>query len=169
MSKLFIVYLGGSAPKANIELHDIQFVVADKIEDTYQQLISNWFGDTKGLHLDSYKHIQGADGYKISLKETPALGQKNVYFVNLGGYQKDKLNELHEFALLVASNPNEAKNKAKKVLLTDASHQHKDNLMEVDDCLKINCINGMYIHLEPTEEVFDLQPDWFGYKVISTK
>lgn len=169
MSKLFIVYLGGSAPKANIELHDIQFVIADRIEDTYQQLTSNWFGDTKGLHLDSYKHIKGADGYKVSLNDKPAVGQKKLYFVNLGGYQKDKLNELHEFALLVASSPNEAKNKAKKILLMGASHQHKDNLMEVDDCLQINCINGMYIHLEATEEVFDLEPDWFGYKVISTK
>ena len=97
----------------------------------------------------------------MSLNDKPAVGQKKLYFVNLGGYQKDKLNELHEFALLVASSPNEAKNKAKKILLMGASHQHKDNLMEVDDCLQINCINGMYIHLEATEEVFDLEPDWF--------
>jgi hypothetical protein len=43
MSQLFRVYLGGSAPKANIELHDIQFVVGDKIEDTYEQLRNSWF------------------------------------------------------------------------------------------------------------------------------
>ncbi|AHH47228.1 hypothetical protein X557_08060 [Francisella tularensis subsp. holarctica PHIT-FT049] len=36
MSQLFIVYLGGSAPKANIELHDVQFVIADNIEGTYE-------------------------------------------------------------------------------------------------------------------------------------
>ena len=58
MNKLFMVYLGGSAPKANIEVHDIQFVVADKIEDTYDQLKSNWFGNITGLHLDSYKEIK---------------------------------------------------------------------------------------------------------------
>jgi hypothetical protein len=68
MSQLFIVYLGGSATKANIELHDIQFVIGDKIEDTYEQLRNNWFGTIKGLHLDSYKAIKGADSYKISLE-----------------------------------------------------------------------------------------------------
>ena len=41
MSQLFIVYLGGSATTANIELHDIQFVIGDKIEDTYEQLRNN--------------------------------------------------------------------------------------------------------------------------------
>ncbi len=51
MNKLFIVYLGGSAPKANIELHDIQFVVGNTIEDTFEQLRSNWFGTVKGYIL----------------------------------------------------------------------------------------------------------------------
>ena len=32
MSQLFIVYLGGSAQKANIELHDIQFVVGELLK-----------------------------------------------------------------------------------------------------------------------------------------
>ena len=97
MEKLFMVYLGGSAPKANIELHDIQFVVAEKIEDTYQNLIENWFGTTKGLHLDSYKEIKGADGHAITLQDEPQSISKGLYFVNLGGYQNDRLNELHEF------------------------------------------------------------------------
>ena len=33
--KLFAVYLGGRAPKANIELHDVVFVVGESIEQTY--------------------------------------------------------------------------------------------------------------------------------------
>ncbi|MCE0495448.1 DUF1543 domain-containing protein [Vibrio salinus] len=166
MDKLFMVYLGGSAPKATIELHDIQFVVADKIENTYEQLKANWFGRTKGLHLDSYKEIKGADGYRISLENEPQLNEKKLYFVNLGGYQKDKLNELHEFGLFVAGSATEAKKRAKESLLQNVSHQHKDNLMEVDDCLQIGSINGKYIHLHESEESFGLTPDWFGYNLI---
>ncbi len=58
-----------------------------------------------------------------------------MYFVNLGGYDENKLNELHEFALFVASDKNEVKEKAKNSLLKKSIHQHKDNLMEVDNCL----------------------------------
>lgn len=123
MSQLFIIYLGGSAPKANIELHDIQFMVGNAIEDTYPQLRNNWFGTVKGLHLDSYKALKGADGYKISLENTPQDFNKKLFFVNLGGYDENKLNELHEFALFVASDKNEAKKKAIDSLLTKSIHQ----------------------------------------------
>ena len=36
--KLFAVYLGGSAPKANIELHDVVFVTGFSLEETYSKL-----------------------------------------------------------------------------------------------------------------------------------
>jgi len=54
MPKLFLVYLGGRAPRANIELHDVQFVAGDSIEDTFEQLRKRWFGTVRGLHLDAY-------------------------------------------------------------------------------------------------------------------
>ena len=161
-----MIYLGGSAPKANIELHDVQFIVADRIEDTYDQLKSNWFGNISGLHLDSYKEIRGADGYSITLQDEPQIDGNHLYFVNLGGYQNDKLNELHEFSLFVAGNETEAKNKAKDRLLKTASHTHKDNIVEVDDCLRVGSANGKYIHLQKSEETFYFQPDWFGYNII---
>lgn len=166
MSQLFIVYLGGNAPKANIELHDVQFVISETIEDTYEQLRQNWFGTVKGLHLDSYKALKGADGYQISIQDKPQDSDKKLYFVNLGGYAEDKLNELHEFALFVAKDKVEAKKKALKSLLGDSLIKHKDNLMEVDDCLEISKVDGKYIHLTLSNEKYDLKPDWFGYRVI---
>ena len=166
MSQLFIVYLGGSAPKANIELHDIQFVVGDVIEDTYEQLRNNWFGTVKGLHLDSYKALKGADGYQISLEDKPQYSDNKLYFVNLGGYDENKLNELHEFALFVAKDKKKAKEKAIASLLNGSELKHKDNLMEVDDCLELDSIDGKYVHLHSSDESFDLKPDWFGYRVI---
>ena len=59
--------LGGRAEKANIELHDVRWVVGSKIEDTYDTLRKDWFGSPKGLHIDSYKKIKYIDGYKINL------------------------------------------------------------------------------------------------------
>ena len=64
---LYLVVLGGRAKKANIELHDVRWVVGSKIEDTYDTLRNDWFGSPKGLHIDSYKKIKYIDGYKINL------------------------------------------------------------------------------------------------------
>ena len=54
---LFLVVIGGRAPKANIELHDVRWVIGSKIEDTFDSLRKNWFGSNEGLHIDSYKKI----------------------------------------------------------------------------------------------------------------
>ena len=64
---LYLVVLGGRAEKANIELHDVRWVVGSKIEDTYDTLRKDWFGLPQGLHIDSYKKIKYIDGYKINL------------------------------------------------------------------------------------------------------
>ena len=64
---LYLVVLGGRAKKANIELHDVRWVVGSSIEDTYDTLRKDWFGSSKGLHIDSYKKIQYVDGHKINL------------------------------------------------------------------------------------------------------
>ena len=63
----FLVVLGGRASKANIELHDVRWVVGSWIEDTYAVLKNDWFGNMEGLHIDSYKKINYIDGYKINL------------------------------------------------------------------------------------------------------
>ena len=112
---LYLVVLGGRAEKANIELHDVRWVVGSKIEDTYDTLRKDWFGSPKGLHIDSYKKIQYIDGHKINLinVEKNKIGKKqlvknnnpkkNLWFVNIGGYNPTSMQEKHEFGLVIAS------------------------------------------------------------------
>jgi len=122
---LYLVVLGGRAEKANIELHDVRWVVGSKIEDTYDTLRKDWFGSSKGLHIDSYKKIKYIDGHKINLiniekdkieKKQLAKknkSKKNLWFVNIGGYNSTSMMEEHEFGIVIASNKLEAKNIAK--------------------------------------------------------
>ena len=65
---LFLVVVGGRSPKANIELHDVRWVIGSKIEDTFDQLRNDWFGSNNGFHIDSCKKIDPIDWYKISLR-----------------------------------------------------------------------------------------------------
>ncbi len=183
---LFLVVLGGRALKANVELHDVRWVVGPKIEDTFNVLRKNWFGSIDGLHIDSFKKIEHVDGYKINLKNFEKIKiknkkliiqndlQKNLWFVNIGGYDPSSMQEKHEFGLVVASSSLEAKNKAISKWLSGCRKKHKDDiaslnkLISCDDCQLIKNIGSWEIELIlennlPEETNF---PDWYGYKRI---
>ena len=183
---LFLVVLGGRADKANVELHDVRWVVGSQIEDTFNDLRNNWFGSIDGLHIDSFKKIEYIDGYKINLKNfeknniknKQSLKQinprKNLWFVNIGGYDPSSMQEKHEFGLVVASSSLEAKNRAKSKWLRGCRKKHKDDIASLntligcDDCQLIKNIGSWEIELIlennlPEETNF---PDWYGYKRI---
>ena len=186
---LFLVVVGGRSPKANIELHDVRWVIGSNIEDTFDQLRNDWFGSADGLHIDSYKKINSIDGYRIFLRNKEKIEFKNkvlkkekipnkkLWFVNIGGYDPSSMQEKHEFGLVVASSPSEAKNKAKSKWLIDCKQKHKDDISdvesftEVDDCEIIKNINNWEIELIPDQNFLEEKniPDWFGYMRIDKK
>jgi len=188
-NSLYLVVLGGKAKKANIELHDVRWVVGSKIEDTYDTLRKDWFGSPRGLHIDSYKKIKYIDGYKINLKnfENDKINkkqlanrtkhQKNLWFVNIGGYSPTSMQEKHEFGLVIASNKLEAKNKAKSQWLIGCKKKHKDDiaslemLISCDDCEPIKNIGNWKIELTPDNNFIEENnyPDWYGYQKIDIK
>ena len=186
---LYLVVLGGRAEKANIELHDVRWVVGSKIEDTFDTLRNSWFGSLKGLHIDSYKKIQYIDGQKIILKnvENNKIGKKklakkiipkkNLWFVNIGGYNPTSMQEKHEFGLVIASSKLEAKNIAKSKWLIGYKKKHKDDLASLetliscDDCELIKKIGTWEIELTQDNNIIkeNNYPDWYGYKKIDEK
>ncbi len=183
---LYLVVVGGRAPKANIELHDVRWVIGSKIEDTFDQLRKDWFGSINGLHIDSYKKIKSIDGYKINLKKREntesknnllkkeIIANKNLWFVNIGGYDPDSMQEKHEFGLVVASDSTEAKNKAISKWLIGFKKKHKDdmfkltNFTDIDDCVIIKNIKNWEIELILQNNIHEEKnsPDWFGYMRI---
>ena len=183
---LFLVVLGGRADKANVELHDVRWVVGSKIEDTFNDLRKNWFGSIDGLHIDSYKKIEYVDGHRIYLKNfeknkiknkqsiNQKNPQKNLWFVNIGGYDPSSMQEKHEFGLVVALSSLEAKNIAKSKWLSGIRKKHNDNiaslhsLISCDDCQIIKNIGSWKIELTLENNLFEETnyPDWYGYKRI---
>jgi len=183
---LFLVVLGGRAKKANIELHDVRWVVGSRIEDTYDELRRDWFGSLEGLHIDSYKKINFVDGYKINIKNAENRKiknykffngnniKKNLWFVNIGGYDPSSMQEKHEFGLVVASSKLEAKNIAKSKWLMYCEKKHKDDIASLkkiigcDDCQLIKKIGNWEIELTLENNLIEESnnPDWYGYKRI---
>ena len=183
---LYLVVLGGRAEKANIELHDVRWVVGSKIEDTYDTLRKDWFGSPEGLHIDSYKKINFVDGYRVNLRNIQNKkinnnkfhkelnNPKYLWFVNIGGYDPSSMQEKHEFGLIVASNQLEAKNTALSKWLIGCKKKHKDDISKLksftslDNCQVINRIGKWQIELKPVENLVKKNnvPDWLGYKRI---
>ncbi len=178
---LFLVVLGGRTLKSNIELHDVRWVIGQKIEETFPALRRQWFGQQKGLHIDSYKAIKYIDGYKIKIteehktySENSFCQDKSLWFVNLGGYNAEKMSEEHSFRLIVAGSALKAKRKAKDYWKETIKNKHNDDCSEissisqVDDLHKINRIGNWKIKLilDPQKRNQELHPDWYGYMRI---
>jgi hypothetical protein len=166
MMKLFAIYIGGKAEGANIEVHDMRFVVAENIEAAYPELKRQWWGVPESLHLDAWSEISQADGYRVTLQSNPPTNPEKLFYVNLGGYDKTQFTELHKNVFVVAASKDEAK---KKALLQAKgwSEGHRDDLYEAEECFALNDTSkdyGLYIHLE---KIADMAPAVITCKYVA--
>lgn len=157
--KLFAIYIGGEMEGANIELHDMRFVVAPSIAETYDELRRQWWGVPKSLHIDCWAEIDHADGYDVSLRSEPFTGPERLYYVNLGGYVADEFLEKHKNVFVVADTLPNAKSRALKSVL-GWREPHRDEMYEAEQAFAIGNAGGMerlHIHLTPSTPAKDLQ------------
>jgi hypothetical protein len=152
MSYLFVVMLGGRHARANTEVHDVVFAVGNTLEEVYPQLRQAWFGEQKGLHIDAWMKVNNIEtegkNYQISFSHHKPKEQKlKLFLINLGGYDPQLFGELHRYILVVALNEIEAKRIGKMHFNKEWSKQHTDRVLDVDDCLTIDCVEGNYIVL----------------------
>lgn len=156
--KLFAVVLGGTAPRANTELHDVVFTIGPNIESTYEQLLELWFGSPEGLHIDSWIELRVVDGYRVQLSEAPSPAPRTLYFVSMGAYVPGELGEIHANVFLVGEEKKEIIKRAKERCLQGAEFVHRDYLYDVDECLEVTKVGRFYVHLEPTNEIVEFAP-----------
>ncbi len=148
---LHVVMLGGTHPRAHIELHDVVFVDTARLPDAHAELRRQWFGDPDGAHIDSWMEVDGVDGYQVRFSDAaPAEGAHRLYFLNLGGYIDGEFGEAHRYLLVVATDVAAAKAKA-RALARGVAWQlpHVDEVLEVDDCLPVDRVGGRYVELIP--------------------
>jgi len=157
--KLFAVYLGGRAPRANTELHDMVFVAGTGIEDCYEQILEKWFGTPGRVHIDSFLELDIVDGWRVTLRDTPARQKQKLFFVNLGAYNGSDFTELHAVSFHVAEDAPPAKEAAMARHFTQGvSEPHKDDLYDIDDCLAVDTVNGLHVTLTRTNAVSSQKP-----------
>ena len=152
MPNLFMVMLGGRHARANTEVHDVVFAVANSLEDSYPQLKNAWFGEQKGLHIDAWAQIYGVafegKNYQVQFTDAaPNQADQKLYLLNLGGYDAREFGELHRYVLVVAQNAMVAKQRGKAYFAQHWQKQHTDRVLDVDDCIAIDQVHGRYVQL----------------------
>ncbi len=146
--KLFVVMLGGTHPRARVELHDVVFAFGDTLESTWPQLREQWFGDARGAHVDSWMEVDGVEGWQVRFSATPAsVNSPKLFFINLGGYEAGVFGESHAYLLVVARDAAEAKAKGKAQADARWMLPHKDALYDVDECIPVDSVGGRHVVL----------------------
>lgn len=153
--RLIACVLGGTAPGAKTELHDVAFAVGANLEAVHDQLLDAWFGDPRGLHVDAWAVLDQVDGYRIHLEKEPADNGLHLYFVNVGGYRRGEFGERHAWGFFGGTGKVQIKAHAMKTLLQGREQRHKDDLYDVDDCLRLGSVQGRHIHLRADPQAGD--------------
>lgn len=152
--KLFAILVGGEHPGANIELHDMRFVVAPSLSKTYSALRRQWWGSPDGLHVDCWAEVAHADGHVVSLRPEPFAEDEKLYFVNLGGYEAGGSTEVHRNVFVVATTEEKAKSRALRHAKSAPGwiQPHRDDMYEAEHAFCLNKPLGdrrLYVHLHP--------------------
>jgi hypothetical protein len=164
--KLFAFYIGGETNNSLVEVHDARFIMAETMEDCYQELRDTWWGTPKSLHIDCYGELTQAEGYRVKLsKEPPPAESPKLYFINLGGYLPGHFEELHKNVFVVAPTESKAKARALQQILNWSGH-HKDYQYDVEHSFCINQIaedKQYHLHLEKIDDtaLFPFKTDYF--------
>ena len=149
---LFVVVVGGYPEGANVEVHDVRFVVGNAIEDCFDDLKNQWWGNNpQRFHLDAWGALTWADGFGISIRNDNPESDFRLWFVNLGGYLPDRFKELHKNVFVVARDSSEAKKRALE-MAQDWVPPHRDALLDVEMAIDIdNALGeGKHIWLDPS-------------------
>jgi hypothetical protein len=147
---LYFLLLGCKPKGRHTEQHDIFFGIANSLKDLLPQ-IDNFWPDGGKIHIDSWRKVTNVDGFEIKIveKESQSSPQKNkLFFLNLGGYKPNDLEEYHYKLLTVAIDKGEAVKKAKQTAFylhtsfgaTATSHIDDKYGVDVDDIYEIEDI-----------------------------
>jgi hypothetical protein len=148
--KLFMVLLGSKAPQRNVEQHDYFFAIGNSLKDLIPKMKAFWPEAGNSLHVDGWREVNFVDGYQIEVIPKLAaepLATKKLFFINLGGYQSNKLEEQHYTLLSVQDDRTLAVHNAKNTVFFKSntikgagSHIDEKYGIDVDDIYHIEDI-----------------------------
>ncbi|HCN84647.1 MAG TPA: DUF1543 domain-containing protein [Sphingobacteriaceae bacterium] len=144
--KLFMILLGCKPPGRHVEQHDFFFGIASSLKDLVPEIEAFW-PEAPSIHLDGWREVTVVEDHEINIRlksENISQESPKLFFINLGGYTKNKFEEQHYVLLTVKDNKADAFNTAKQTLFFKNNHfeaasTHIDDKygIDVDDLYEI--------------------------------
>lgn len=148
--KLFMLLLGSKAPGRHVEQHDFFFGIAGSLKELIPAIKEFWKEAGDKIHIDGWREVNIVEGYRISIvprTESTPTSSERLFFINLGGYQRNKFEEQHYVVLTVQPDRASASHQAKKTVFYETNHfpgaeSHIDDKygIDVDDLYEIEDI-----------------------------
>lgn len=109
--RLFMVLIGCKPAGRHTEQHDVFFGIGASLRELIPAIIAFW-PEADDLHIDGYREVTKVDGCRIGINEEQPT-QEYLFFINLGGYKENEMEEFHYKMLATGKDKNEALRKAK--------------------------------------------------------
>jgi hypothetical protein len=152
-NKLFFLILGTTPKGRNTEQHDAFFGIGDSLKDLLPQIEQFW-PDGGKVHIDSWRAVTVVNGHAIKIipKENAIHTANKLFFLNLGGYKPNDLEEYHYKILAIAKDKGDAVQQAKQTAFYKhtgfkgaASHIDDKFGVDIDDVHEIEDILPLYL------------------------
>jgi hypothetical protein len=166
---LYMLLLGCKPPGRNTEQHDVFFGAGNSLKELVPGIIACW-PDAPKIHIDAWRKVTEVDGYLISLvpKQESFAEKKNrqLFFLNLGGYKENEFEEFHYKMLVVAKDKGEAVLRAKETAfykhtgfkganshIDDKYGVDVDDVYEIEDILPEAIKEKYFVHIQPASGI----------------
>lgn len=142
---LFMAIIG-CTPKGRLtEQHDVFFGIGNSMKELIPQMIEFW-PEAKGhIHIDAWRKVTCVEGFRIEVSEEKSTSDKNLFFLNLGGYKPGEFEEYHYKMLAVADTMGDAVKQSKQTAFYKhygfkgaTSHVDDKYGLDVDDAHKVH-------------------------------
>jgi hypothetical protein len=113
--KLYMLILGCRPKGRFTEQHDVFFGIGTSLAELIPQIKAFW-PEAKGqIHIDSWREVTAVDNYSIKVvaKSTVKESIDQLFFINLGGYKENEMEEFHYKMITVSPTLAEATKMAK--------------------------------------------------------
>ena len=101
-----MVLLGCTPEGRHTEQHDVFFGIGYELRDLLADMYAFWPEANRKIHIDSWREVTQVTGYAIKVMPRTDLPRDmqrmpKLFFINLGGYKENDLEEYH-YKMLVA-------------------------------------------------------------------
>jgi hypothetical protein len=176
--KLYLVIIGCKPKGRFTEQHDVFFGIANSLKELLPEMKAFWPEANGRIHVDSWREITTVENHSVTIEEKNKTSsiENNLFFINLGGYKENDLEEYHYKIITVGKTLSDATKKAKQTAFYKhcgfkgaTSHIDDKYGIDIDDIYNLNDVldekytSKFQLKIELSEKILKEDVSHIGY------